>query len=105
MARLSFALPGFERCERPRKAPLRACKLQPGRLAQGPDEKCGTFGRTVGIGVMGLSFQIGAPRWGGVSRRRKKGNQPIASSQIVEDHQQTFDGARLLRSRAVYPIP
>jgi hypothetical protein len=28
---------------------LRAVKVQPGRLAQGPDEKCGTAGRTPGI--------------------------------------------------------
>jgi hypothetical protein len=38
-------------------------------LAQGPDEKCGTSGRTAGVAiVMILSFQIVAPRWGGVSR-------------------------------------
>src|SRR6516164_2069105 len=49
MARLSLALPGFERCERPSSAPARFCRFQPGRLAQGPDEKCGTRGRTEGI--------------------------------------------------------
>jgi hypothetical protein len=42
-------LPGFDRCERPTNAPERFCTLQRGRLAQGPDEKCGTTGRTVGI--------------------------------------------------------
>src|SRR3954452_8110870 len=52
MARLSFALPIFDRCERPSTASVRACRLQPGRLAQGPDEKCGTFGRTPGIAVV-----------------------------------------------------
>jgi hypothetical protein len=28
---------------------VRAERLQPGRLAQGPEEKCGTTGRTPGI--------------------------------------------------------
>jgi hypothetical protein len=45
-------LPIFERCERARTASVRACRLQPGRLAQGPEEKCGTRGRTDGIAVM-----------------------------------------------------
>src|SRR5947208_16507430 len=48
MARLSFALPILDRCERPRTASVRAWRLQPGRLAQGPDEKCGIAGRTPG---------------------------------------------------------
>src|SRR5215475_178345 len=49
MARLSFALPAFDRCERPRTASVRAWRLQPGRFAQGPEEKCGTVGRVAGI--------------------------------------------------------
>src|SRR5262245_42957792 len=49
MARLSLALPIFARCERPRAASVRTWRLQPGRLAQGPDEKCGVTGRTPGI--------------------------------------------------------
>src|SRR5215467_9601391 len=49
MARLSFALPALDRCERPRNASVRAWRLQPGRLAQGPDEKCGVAGRTPGL--------------------------------------------------------
>src|SRR3990170_4244162 len=49
MARLSLALPIFERWERPSSASVRACRLQPGRLAHGPEEKCGTAGRTPGI--------------------------------------------------------
>src|SRR6188472_3775738 len=62
MARLSFALPILDRCERPRTASVRAWRLQPGRLAQGPDEKCGMTGRTPGlVFAMCLSFQIGAP--------------------------------------------
>ena len=46
----SFALPGLERCERPSKAPASAAGDQPGRLAQGPDEKHGLAGRTFGRG-------------------------------------------------------
>src|SRR6478752_4213575 len=49
MARLSFALPILDRCDRPRTASVRFCRLQPGRLAQGPDEKCGVAGRTPGF--------------------------------------------------------
>jgi hypothetical protein len=46
---LSFALPALDRCERPRTASVRTWRLQPGRLAQGPDEKCGVAGRTPGF--------------------------------------------------------
>src|SRR6266849_462588 len=52
MARLSLALPIFDRCERPRTASVRAERLQPGRLAQGPDAKCGTVGRTGGLALV-----------------------------------------------------
>ena len=48
----SFALPGFERCERPSTASLSASVLQPGRFAHGPEEKKGRSGRRVGR-VMG----------------------------------------------------
>src|SRR5882757_3745070 len=64
MARLSFALPILDRCERPRTASVRAWRLQPGRLAQGPDEKCGVTGRTPGGLLMTLSFQIESPSVG-----------------------------------------
>jgi hypothetical protein len=51
---------------------VRAVRLQPGRLAQGPDEKCGITGRKPGLfAVIYLSFQIGAPRWGRVSHWRE----------------------------------
>ena len=43
--------PIFDRWERPRTASVRACRLQPGRLAQGPEEKCGQAGRTPGIAI------------------------------------------------------
>src|SRR4029077_4327474 len=73
MARLSFALPILDRCERPRTASVRFWRLQPWRLAHGPDEKCGIVGRTPGlVAVIYLSFQIGAPRWGGVSHPRHR---------------------------------
>src|SRR5436190_7489784 len=94
MARLSFALPILDRCERPRTASVRAWRLQPGRLAQGPDEKCGMTGRTPGGLLMTLSFQIEAPRWGGVARG--------VCSEIREKPQETqcapLVGPRPLRS-------
>jgi hypothetical protein len=37
------------RCERASAASVRAWRDQPGRLAQGPDEKCGIAGRTPGF--------------------------------------------------------
>src|ERR1700743_1046734 len=77
MASFSLALPGLERWERPTSAPLRASGVQPGRLAQGPDEKKGRAGRTAGVlpwlATSVMSFipsRMIAPRWGGVARRR-----------------------------------
>src|SRR5262245_5115643 len=52
MARFNRALPSFDRCERPSTASLRFCGVQPGRLAQGPEEKCGVFGRRPGFVVI-----------------------------------------------------
>jgi hypothetical protein len=43
------ARPGFERCERPTSAAFSASADQPGRLAQGPEEKLGFAGRTAGF--------------------------------------------------------
>src|SRR5579862_8409298 len=69
IASLSLILPGLERCDRPSSAPLKASGVQPGRLAQGPDEKKGRAGRTAGIvAVMFIPFRMIAPRWGGVAR-------------------------------------
>src|SRR5207302_175911 len=48
MTSASRATPGFERCERPSRAPDSTAGDQPGRLAQGPDEKHGLAGRRVG---------------------------------------------------------
>jgi hypothetical protein len=47
-----LARPTFDRWERPVSASVRAWKLHPGRLAQGPEEKCGTTGRTPGLGLV-----------------------------------------------------
>src|SRR5205809_690753 len=52
MARLSRALPSLERCERPVSACLRSWGVQPGILAQGPDEKCGFAGHTAGFAML-----------------------------------------------------
>ena len=52
IARLSFARPPLERWERPMVASVRICKLQPGRFAHGPEEKCGTLGRTAGFATV-----------------------------------------------------
>src|ERR1700693_1443032 len=45
-------MPFFERCERPSSAPLRRSVLQPGCLAQGPEEKNGRAGRTAGRSLL-----------------------------------------------------
>src|SRR5690606_22314449 len=73
MASFRRAVPSFALWERPRNALLRTSGDQPGRLAQGPDEKCGLAGLTAGFtwSVMCLPFQIDAPRWGGVAHSRR----------------------------------
>src|SRR5262245_18893078 len=70
MASFRRALPSLARCERPRKAFSRLFRDQPGRLAQGPDEKWVLTVRVAGLRgvVISLPFQIDAPRWGGVAR-------------------------------------
>src|SRR4029077_7642736 len=70
MASFRRALPSLARCERPRKAFSRFFRDQPGRLAQGPEEKGVLTGRLAGwrAGVLCLPFEIDAPRWGGVAR-------------------------------------
>src|SRR6185312_34592 len=90
MARFSFALPILARCERPRTASVRAWRLQPGRLAQGPDEKCGMTGRTPGVALLiTLSFQIESPSVGrGVppTGLRKSGARVKRTLRSVEQH-------------------
>jgi hypothetical protein len=47
-----LALPILDRWERPSGASARFWRLQPGRLGHGPEEKCGTAGRTDGIAIV-----------------------------------------------------
>src|SRR5262245_64023448 len=77
MASFRRALPSLARCERPRKAFSRFFRDQPGRLAQGPEEKCVLTGRLAGLRavVICLPFQIDAPRWGGVARGVSEGKR------------------------------
>src|SRR5260370_29275519 len=51
IASLSFALPGFERCERPSGASSRASRVHPGRFLVGPDENRASAGRMPGGGI------------------------------------------------------
>src|SRR5580700_4292355 len=48
MASFSLAFPSLARCERPSAASLRISGVQPGRLAQGPEEKRALCGRAAG---------------------------------------------------------
>src|SRR5687767_10411927 len=64
----SLALPADERWERPRAASERISGVHPGRLAHGPEEKCGRTGRTAGL-FISRPFQNDALRWGSVARR------------------------------------
>jgi hypothetical protein len=60
MTSASFARPGFDRWDRPSSAPERRSGVHPGRFAQGPEEKCGRFGRWLGFIVkllLALSIQ------------------------------------------------
>src|SRR5579871_3121263 len=54
----SLALPAFERWERPRQAAFSASSDQPGRLAQGPEEKYGRSGRFVGFDGRGIPLLL-----------------------------------------------
>src|ERR1700751_6024803 len=90
LARLSLARPTFDRWERPVSASVRAWRLQPGRLAQGPEEKCGVVGRTPGVAFVMLSILPdrrpsvgrGFPRPGIVEvrgrRQARRGNNSVS---------------------------
>src|SRR5215217_8427997 len=54
------ALPGLLRCERPTSALASASTVQPGRLAQGPDEKLGFAGFTAGA-IRGIAAILSDP--------------------------------------------
>src|SRR4051812_25318179 len=99
MASFSLALPGLERWERPTSAPLRASGVQPGRLAQGPDEKKGRAGRTAGLLpwlatslIPFIPSRMIAPRWGGVARRRYRGAGAPRQRGIHHGNAQGFPG-------------
>src|SRR5260370_40590538 len=53
-----FFLPSFDRWDRPMAASLRASGVQPGRLAQGPDEKSGRAGRKFGFIILALTEEL-----------------------------------------------
>jgi len=83
-------LPRAERCERPRTAFSKTVGDQPGRLAQGPEEKFGFAGRMSGI--RGVFMDISHPcrwvaiRWGTVARRwfyRDEGGRSITICALV----------------------
>src|SRR5262245_64154687 len=92
MASFRRALPSLARCDRPRKAFSRLLRDQPGRLAQGPEEKWVLTGRLAGLRavVISLSFQIDAPRWGGVARGGSAGKTPNLSRKSMERRSQSL---------------
>src|SRR3954468_15162318 len=67
MTSASLALPSFERCERPTRASDSASSDQPGRFAQGPEEKWVLPGRRFGF-MTAIPCRIVATRRGGVAR-------------------------------------
>src|SRR5260370_39368829 len=77
----NFALPAAERCERPRQASWSAWSDQPGRLAQGPEEKWGDCGRSDGF-IAGIARRIGAARLGGGCPR---GNHVAPTERATSD--------------------
>ena len=100
IASFSLCLPTLARCERDSTAPFSASSDQPGCLAQGPAEKLGLAGRMAGAAgsVIWLPFQIGAPRWGGVSRRghyARRGDKSIAVSKGKPHAAQEREARRL----------
>src|SRR5512145_284076 len=58
MACFRRTLPSLARCERPRNALSRAWRDQPGRLAQGPDEKLGIAGRLAGFKALVMASTL-----------------------------------------------
>src|SRR6476659_5898010 len=64
-----FFLAVLDRWDRPMAASKRASGVQPGRLAQGPDEKSGRAGRMFGF-IKPLPYRRAALRWGSVARGR-----------------------------------
>src|SRR5262249_47141177 len=93
MARLSLARPGFDRCDRAISASVRAWRFQPGRLAHGPEEKCGTSGRTPGLDVVMIYPSRWAPLVGeGCPARGNKGEPPFRQAQADDGGRTTQYG-------------
>src|SRR6266567_255512 len=67
MISTSRARPTRERCDRPSSASSSTAGDQPGRLAQGPDEKHGLAGRRVGFIAPSLPFQLPASGGGALA--------------------------------------
>src|SRR5688500_3017540 len=77
MTAWSFSLPTLARCERPRAAPESAARLQPGRLAHGPEENWGRTGLVAGFVDIGSS-RFAREEWFGRIRGRgaRRGRRP-----------------------------
>src|SRR3954470_1103517 len=58
MTSASFALPAFERCERPMHASDSSANVYPGRFAHGPLEKWGKCGLTAGLAITVISYSF-----------------------------------------------
>src|SRR5579883_3190764 len=91
----SLALPAFERCDRPTHASDNKASVQPGRLAQGPDEKWGTCGRAAGLAIVVMvrySFQNSRSPLGG------SGPAPLLETRAPPRKQKIF-AAQQIRNR------
>src|SRR5438045_4720491 len=95
MASFRRALPSLARCERPRNALSRAWRDQPGRLAQGPEEKSTLPGRLAGFvaAVMASTLSDSRPSVGrgdpsGLCRRHraKSRNSHAADAPVTGRH-------------------
>src|SRR5690606_20554504 len=93
IASLSLSLPTLARCERPSGAPARPLRVQPGRFAQGPDEKLGTRGSAAGAAftidvsiladgraALGRRVPSTGVGWGGAGSQGGGLNRTMASS-------------------------
>ena len=88
MTARSFLTSEPARCERPGENPFSASRDQPGRFAQGPDEKQGFFGFVVGLekewGYFRLSELLSARGGLGLPIERDLYFTPRVFSQVRE---------------------
>src|SRR5579863_6036265 len=76
-----LALPSLPRCDRPSAASASTSGVQPGRLAQGPEQKLAALGRIEGLdGISGLSR--GSKRGGSVARSRAPVNEARSQGSV-----------------------